>query len=397
MTISIVQAAGNANGVSQVSTLAVTFGAGTGTGNCVIATAGAEATIGITVSTIKLGTVDTLAKVVAVGGGAGQADNEQWIDVGATSAQTAVNYTWSTSGNVTGVAFEATGLRTSSSPVDKTNSNLVTSGTTSFTSNATGTLTSANELVIGSVMAYGVVSTTITGPSSPWTNQAQQNSGSAAGKSLMSGSQVVSATTSLSYAGTFNQSVPYAATIASYLAPGVNVSIPVVQTTDNVPALNPTTNVGLTVVATTDNVPALTPVIPVLVNLPVVSTKDNVPLVTPTQPPQLIIAIVPAFTLDPLLGETCDVGYSVFTVGNANALVNMSNQAVNFQPDQGVSVAASILCNTAGQMEITSGGTSGGDTQGQLFVDSAAHGGGNTFVNVACQNLVVNGTTMNVP
>ena len=97
------------------------------------------------------------------------------------------------------------------------------SGVTSFASNSTGTLASANEIVGGTVMAEGTSSQpTITGPGSGWTNHAQISLQSIAG--MIAGWNSVSATTALTYSGTMSKSSVYGACIASFTytsGPGV--------------------------------------------------------------------------------------------------------------------------------------------------------------------------------
>lgn len=194
---------------SSGSTVTATFGSNTASGNTIIACVSNKN--GLTVSSVALtGSSDTWAQAAAAVNSGFSLHTEIWYDNGNSAGHTGVTVTLSASGT-SGFEldiYEWSGIVTSS-PLDKTSTNFATSS--SFTSNATATLSQASEVAFGSVVDGN---TTITGPSSPWTNEPQLT---AAGScTQMSGYQQVSATTALSFAGNFSGSVGYAAAIATF-------------------------------------------------------------------------------------------------------------------------------------------------------------------------------------
>lgn len=86
---------------------------------------------------------------------------------------------------------------------------------TSFASNATGTLASATEIVVGTVCAEGTSSLpTITGPTGAWTNHAQISLQSITG--MIAGYESVTSNTPQTYSGTLSKTSVYGACIASF-------------------------------------------------------------------------------------------------------------------------------------------------------------------------------------
>jgi hypothetical protein len=148
-------------------------------------------------------------------------DCEIWADPNCAGGQGSVTVTF------TGVqAFGSTGFSVfvmewsginTASPVDRTNSGNSASSS-AFSSGSTGILTQADEVVIGTVYARVAGTETITGPSSPWANFAQLSASTAVG--LLTGYQIVSATTAQTYSGTLTAGSAYNACIASFKATG---------------------------------------------------------------------------------------------------------------------------------------------------------------------------------
>jgi hypothetical protein len=214
------------------SPVTVTISA-TGTGNCLVVFFGAADTVTApTVSGITLGgAAGNFAQAAGAGGGT-HIDAEIWTDRNAASGQTSVVISWSggVSTTVAGRVEEWAGIVTGVSPVDKTSTGTGTT-TTSWSSGATGTLAQAAEIVVGLVANISGVSS-ITGPSSPWTNQAEVDSGTAIGE--MNGWQQVAATTSQTYSGTFASLTSYSAVVVSLLQAAQPSGV--VQSSATVPA-----------------------------------------------------------------------------------------------------------------------------------------------------------------
>jgi hypothetical protein len=159
----------------------------------------------------------------SVGNNANFFNCEIWADPNCAGGQSSVTVSFSglqSGGAVSRLAIfvmEWSAINTSS-PVDKTNSGAIVSGST-FSSGATGVLTQADEVVIGAVVGEAGSTETITGPSSPWSNFAQLSP--VVNLGFMTGYQVVSATTSQTYSGTVTpNNSSTVACIASYKATG---------------------------------------------------------------------------------------------------------------------------------------------------------------------------------
>jgi hypothetical protein len=128
-----------------------------------------------------------------------------WADPNCAGGQTSVAITQNGPGaSLAAQVYEISGLVTTS-PLDASSSNGPTSLTTSsWTSNASGTTTQATEIAIGVVGGYNNAgsSTTLTGPSSPWTNETQVTPST--GVFLLSGYNILSSTGTVTYSGTSN-------------------------------------------------------------------------------------------------------------------------------------------------------------------------------------------------
>ena len=209
MAISVVQT--QSNSATSGTTVTITVTATTG-GNTLIVTAGDSNSD--TVSSVTLGAAN-LAQAVAAADPGGNIHAEIWYLDNISSGQTTVTVTFS--GSVThaaAVAYEVSGIGGGS--LDKTSGNGQSgSSPVSWTSNSTGTLTQASEIAVGACF-FGTLGSSITGPSSPWTNVRVP----ASGNSIESGYNIVSATTALAYTGTATGSgtVRTAAVIATFKA-----------------------------------------------------------------------------------------------------------------------------------------------------------------------------------
>jgi hypothetical protein len=192
----------NTNGTSATAT----FGANTTIGNCLVAAlSGATSGTIPTVSSVKIGGVaDNWATAKEGTQSTAGLRTAIWTDLGCTQTATAVAVVMSASCGLAIDAFEFSGVKTSGA-VDKSNTG---NGTSSpWSSGSTGTLTQASEIAVGVVGDLDSTnsSVTITGPSSPWNNEAQVgfvNGITGTGQAQMSGYQIVNATTALTYSGT---------------------------------------------------------------------------------------------------------------------------------------------------------------------------------------------------
>lgn len=279
MAITVVQHASNAEQFTSGTsgTINATFGSNTTAGNCLIAVFSQDNS-----STLS----PTLSSVTTNG------SSENWADSGASFAgdgfflyidpntggsQTIIDVTFAFGGTATTSnslaivldTFEVSGLATTS-VVDRIQNNSPGTTGTSWTSNATSTTTEAAEFWIGAVNPYdgGAAnqSITITGPSSPWTNEAQLTTSTQEGGTgtshkyflaQMSGYQIVSATGTATYSGTNTGSgVFYTAGVATLkgAAANVNVSLTVAQV--NIAALAPTVTVKLALTVAQVNIAA---------------------------------------------------------------------------------------------------------------------------------------------
>jgi hypothetical protein len=187
------------------TTISVTLSA-TGTGNCLVCYFGVSQ--GIThpaISGITLGGAAGNWTQAAQGLLTGTIDGEIWIDWNAASGQTAivitVSPTLSGGPGAAGRIEEWPGVITGSNPVDTGRTNAATAASgSSWSSGSTGTLGQPGDLVVGLAAVVGGSSTAITGPASPWTNQAQTSAGTI--MAAVTGWQIVAGTGAQTYSGT---------------------------------------------------------------------------------------------------------------------------------------------------------------------------------------------------
>lgn len=197
MAISLVQAK---SGTGTSSPTTVTLSSPTTAGNClivcwtVLATGSQPSTFSGTLG----GSAGNFGTVLTV-----NSDTGILADPNCAGGQTAVALTFSGGSGSYAVGvyvYEVSGLA-ASSVVDKTVSG--TTGTTSWTSGATATTTNANEFWVGMASCYQTTTQTITGPSSPWTNETAIHPSQGANfLNSVSGYQIVSSTGTCTYAGT---------------------------------------------------------------------------------------------------------------------------------------------------------------------------------------------------
>lgn len=185
---------------TSVTNITVTLTSSTAAGNCLVVCAAGVAGAAPSISSVTLGGATdnfALAKKQAVVSFS-DGDCEIWTDQNCAGGQTAVKVTFSASQtDILVWVMEWSGI-SASGAVDKTNGGNSTSS--SWSSGSSGTLTNANEVVIGASLAASVAGTASeSGPASPWSNLAVITAGSAA---FIAGSQIVTATTAQTYSGT---------------------------------------------------------------------------------------------------------------------------------------------------------------------------------------------------
>lgn len=205
MAPSLVQVAANAASAESVT---VTLGANTTGGNTLVAMTGdpSDGTIG-TVSGITLGgSADNWAEVKSYSNN-GHALVTGWADANCAGGQTAVAVTLSggNSDKLFAWAMEWTGL-TGTLDASSGGDNGFSA---TWTSGASGTTAQASEVAFG--VTAGAVQTgtsgALTGPSSPWVNEAQQTlTGSSHEKNAICGYQILSSAGTVTYSGTSSPS-----------------------------------------------------------------------------------------------------------------------------------------------------------------------------------------------
>src|SRR5581483_2694146 len=201
------------NSTTTAGSLTVTFAANVTAGNNVIVAVGTtQGTTAPAVSGITLGTT-ALTKANNLAGG--KADCEIWYLEGAPAGQSVVTVTFTGGSGISlatlAVASEWAGLASSSSLYVHPAGG---SGTgTSWSSNSSGTLAQAAEVIFGAAMVK-TAGGAVTPPGSPWTNETV--TANAGLDELALGYQVVSATTAQTYSGTTGTTANWASVIVSF-------------------------------------------------------------------------------------------------------------------------------------------------------------------------------------
>lgn len=247
MTISVVQ---TVKSNSATVTIAATGGAGS---NALLVTVNSFGTATPSISSVKLGSASLTAAVTKIFTSGGDSAGS-WIYylAGIATGQTTVTITGTglvlTSGDGGVCVQEVSGLATSS-VLDKTNSGGASSA--SWSSGSSGTLSQASEFVLATVAADS--------PSSPagWTNNSDSGGG------WITGYQIVSATTALTYSGTAT-SGDWAAGIATFKGAASNVSVALVPATVTIAAPAPGAAAGPLALARAQVAVAAQPVTPLV-------------------------------------------------------------------------------------------------------------------------------------
>lgn len=195
MPISFVQQASN----TGTSTVTVTLGSNTTAGNClVVCIALGSAGSLASVASVKLGGVaDNFSQLKAVGDlTTGAEQLAVWADPNCAGGQTAVAITLNVAAVSLAYVFEFSGVA-ASSILDQSATFDSAGGTNSTFSVTSGTTTQASEVAVGCVYGFN---TTITGPASPWVNEATITSTT---RNLQASYNILSSTGTQTYSGSF--------------------------------------------------------------------------------------------------------------------------------------------------------------------------------------------------
>jgi hypothetical protein len=189
------------------SNLTVTMPGSTTGGNALVGLVFTAGSTNGTVTGITLGgSAGNWAAEASQGSGSDHALLTCWSDPSCAGGQTSVVITTNGPGGQTALAwvFEVSGLLAAGPLLDKSAGVSSSGFVASWTLGPTATTTQASEiwLAIAGGSVSGTTAGTLTGPSSPWTNQAQQSqvNGSFT-QGVISGYQVVSSTGTASYNG----------------------------------------------------------------------------------------------------------------------------------------------------------------------------------------------------
>ena len=196
MTIAFVQTAGNSSATNAVT---VTLGSATTAGNCLVACiALGNSSSTSAVSSVTLGgSAGNFSQIKAVGDLAVGAEQLAiWVDPNCAGGQTSVAITQTTGLATMAWVFEFSGLALSAL-LDQSATFDSAAGTNSTFSITSGATTQASELAVGCAYAF---STTITGPSSPWVNEATLSQGN---DRLQASYNILSSTGTVTYSGSF--------------------------------------------------------------------------------------------------------------------------------------------------------------------------------------------------
>jgi hypothetical protein len=212
------------SGTTTGTSLTLTLPNNTSPGNTVIVTSCSSASpANPTISGITLGgSAGNFAQAASAGSPSVDAITSfLWSDPGCAGGQNSVVLTWTTgnTGSICATATEFAGLLVASS-VDKTANSANGASGTSWSSTATSALSQPAEVAVGCCGAWnGTAIGTITGPSSPWTNLTQQTSASTH-VGLLTGYQLLAATSAVTYAGSFGVTASYGALVVTFKAVG---------------------------------------------------------------------------------------------------------------------------------------------------------------------------------
>ena len=229
MAITLVQ---HAAGSSATNAVTITLAA-TGGGNALIVVAssaigaGTDADLdGITLG----GSASGWASQLFLNGDPDNGGISVWADFSIAGGQTSLAVTAATGNTPVMVdVFEVSGLA-ATSVLDKTVTGQVNGAGTTWTSGATATTTQAAEFIVGTVSGYNNAggTFTFTGPSSPWTDEAQLSPDT--GIAQLSGYQIAAGEAAFTYSGTATTASPnlyYVAAVATFKGAGAPQTGPV--------------------------------------------------------------------------------------------------------------------------------------------------------------------------
>jgi len=219
VSITLAQPVAQNHSSTQVHGLTVTLNSPMTPGNCIVACIGGHNANAVT-SVTSAASADFWGTTAAVTASAGAETCEIWVDPGCASAATTVTCTVTNSGLVIMQVFEFAGVA-ASSPVDVTASASSIVQATSWSSGSTGTA-QAGDLIVGASCGFGGASAyTLTGPGSPWTDEAYiATSLSSIWVRLINGYQVLSGSGSATWSGTASQLQNWGAAAVALKAAG---------------------------------------------------------------------------------------------------------------------------------------------------------------------------------
>jgi len=220
VTISLAQPAAANHSSSLVTALTVTLPSPATAGNCLVACIGGHNANAVT-ALYSSASQDQWGTTAAVTASASAETCEIWIDPACAGGNTTVSCSVTNSGLVIMQVFEFSGVA-SGSPVDGTPASAVSvPQVSSWSSGASGTA-SAGDVVIGASCGFnGSGAYTLTGPSSPWTNEAYiATSLSSIWVRLIAGYQVLSGSGTATYSGTSSAAQSYGAAAIALKAAG---------------------------------------------------------------------------------------------------------------------------------------------------------------------------------
>ena len=209
MTIAFVQVGTN-HSSSQVGALTVTLPSPATAGNCLVACIGGHNANAVT-SVISSASPDNWGTTAAVTASAGAETCEIWADPGCHGGNATVSCTTTVNGLLIMQVFEFSGVAASGA-VDVTASALSIPPVTSWSSGSTGTA-QAGDLIVGACCGYaGGGPYSLTGPGSPWVNEAYvATSLLSLYVRLIAGYQVLSGAGAVTYSGTSGSAQAYGA------------------------------------------------------------------------------------------------------------------------------------------------------------------------------------------
>ena len=199
VTIALVPGQTAQNHVPSGNSLTVTLPNPPAAGNCLVACIGGHNAN--TVSSVVLGFSDADNWAAALTNDVGAITGEIWIDPDCDGSSAGVTIHTANAGQINAQVFEFSGVSTSPLDVSTSAQNLTPSS--SWSSGTSGTA-AAGDAWIGMCSGYAGVIYSLTGPSSPWTNEAVLTNSSGTPQvfsRFIAGYQVSSSAGTVTYAG----------------------------------------------------------------------------------------------------------------------------------------------------------------------------------------------------